>query len=159
MIFHKTLGLHKFFRAHRLISTTKNRQCKFRHIDKVIPKNVLEYRENNSLQTKNGKVYDLKPMKIPLEKGKVYAWCLCGCSKSQPLCDATHDIAEMEIKLKPIFFKVENTGEYWLCNCKQTKHRPFCDGSHVKLANEEREKERLKKKEAAERKRLEAAKK
>lgn len=79
--------------------------------------------------------------------GKTYLWCLCGRSKSQPMCDGTHKFKELRIKLKynrcikffncysqiifrPIKFEVEETKDYWLCNCKQTVNRPFCDGTH-----------------------------
>ncbi len=30
-----------------------------------------------------GKVFDKKPIKIPLEAAKLYAWCTCGNSKMQ----------------------------------------------------------------------------
>ncbi|CAG9575320.1 unnamed protein product [Danaus chrysippus] len=65
-----------------------------------------------------------------LEAGKSYQWCLCGRSKSQPLCDGTHKDHYLKITQRPIRFQVEKTKEYWMCNCKQTKNRPFCDGTH-----------------------------
>ncbi|CAF4838370.1 unnamed protein product [Pieris macdunnoughi] len=95
-----------------------------------IPKNPLTsvYSANN--QKANGTVYDRKPFKMSLQAGKTYSWCLCGKSKSQPLCDGTHKDIYLKISQKPIRFTVEETKEYWLCNCKQTKNRPFCDGTH-----------------------------
>ncbi|XP_034841552.1 CDGSH iron-sulfur domain-containing protein 3, mitochondrial isoform X1 [Maniola hyperantus] len=95
-----------------------------------IPSNPLKkvYAANEQLD--NGIVYDRKPFKLTLEEGKTYAWCLCGRSKSQPLCDGTHKDVFLKITQRPIIFKVEKTKDYWLCNCKQTKNRPFCDGTH-----------------------------
>ncbi|XP_032528691.2 CDGSH iron-sulfur domain-containing protein 3, mitochondrial [Danaus plexippus] len=95
-----------------------------------IPSNPLKqiYSANN--QTENGIVYDRKPFKMMLEAGKSYQWCLCGRSKSQPLCDGTHKDHYLKITQRPIRFQVEKTKEYWMCNCKQTKNRPFCDGTH-----------------------------
>ncbi|XP_037823171.1 CDGSH iron-sulfur domain-containing protein 3, mitochondrial [Lucilia sericata] len=97
---------------------------------KTIPKNVLEGNQTAQLQAENGAIFDKKPFKIHLDQNKVYSWCLCGKSKSQPICDGTHKNEFLKIKLRPIRFKVEKTGDYWLCNCKHTKHRPFCDGTH-----------------------------
>jgi len=37
-----------------------------------------------------GFVYDKKPFKLKVEKHRVYDWCGCGLSHSQPLCDGTH---------------------------------------------------------------------
>lgn len=55
-----------------------------------IPKNPLASAYTASSQKDNGVVYDKKPFKLTLEAGKTYHWCLCGRSKSQPLCDGTH---------------------------------------------------------------------
>ncbi|CAL1682970.1 unnamed protein product [Lasius platythorax] len=96
----------------------------------AIPVNLLKDTYSANLQTKNGAIYDKKPFKIRLEAGKNYSWCLCGQSKSQPLCDGTHKNIFLKIQLRPIRFNVPETKEYWLCNCKQTSNRPFCDGTH-----------------------------
>ncbi|KOB73514.1 hypothetical protein OBRU01_10471, partial [Operophtera brumata] len=95
-----------------------------------IPKNPLESVYSAPQQKDNGIIYDKKPFKISLEAGKTYHWCLCGRSKSQPLCDGTHKDVFLKISQKPVRFTVEKTRDYWLCNCKQTKLRPFCDGTH-----------------------------
>ncbi|XP_037951773.1 CDGSH iron-sulfur domain-containing protein 3, mitochondrial [Teleopsis dalmanni] len=108
----------------RLSSSTKATTTK------SIPKNLLEDKHTATQQSENGAIYDKKPFKLHLEENKTYSWCLCGKSKSQPICDGTHKNEFLKIKLRPIRFKVEKTGDYWLCNCKQTKHRPFCDGTH-----------------------------
>lgn len=98
-----------------------------------IPKNVKEDLITGNKQPENGMVYDKKPFKIELEAGKTYSWCLCGRSKSQPLCDGFHKLTHYKIKQRPVRFTVEETKSYHLCNCKQTLNRPFCDGSHKKL--------------------------
>uniref|UniRef100_A0A2A4J499 Iron-binding zinc finger CDGSH type domain-containing protein n=1 Tax=Heliothis virescens TaxID=7102 RepID=A0A2A4J499_HELVI len=95
-----------------------------------IPKNPLASVYSATNQKDNGVVYDKKPFKLTLEAGKTYHWCLCGRSKSQPLCDGTHKDIYLKITQRPVRFTVEKTKDYWLCNCKQTKNRPFCDGAH-----------------------------
>ncbi|XP_046971387.1 CDGSH iron-sulfur domain-containing protein 3, mitochondrial [Vanessa cardui] len=95
-----------------------------------IPTNVIKQVYSANDQQTNGIVYDRKPFKLVLEEGKTYHWCLCGRSKSQPLCDGTHKDVYLKITQRPIKFQVAKTKEYWLCNCKQTKNRPFCDGTH-----------------------------
>ncbi|XP_044742648.1 CDGSH iron-sulfur domain-containing protein 3, mitochondrial [Chrysoperla carnea] len=95
-----------------------------------IPKNPLTDKHSASFQPDNGAIYDKKPFKMVCEKGKKYAWCLCGKSKTQPLCDGTHKSIFLKIKIRPVRFEVDETKEYWMCNCKQTGNRPFCDGTH-----------------------------
>ncbi|XP_059054664.1 CDGSH iron-sulfur domain-containing protein 3, mitochondrial [Achroia grisella] len=95
-----------------------------------IPNNTLVSVYSAAQQKENGIVYDRKPFKLTLEAGKTYHWCLCGRSKSQPMCDGVHKDVFLKITQRPIRFKVEKTKDYWLCNCKQTKNRPFCDGTH-----------------------------
>lgn len=98
-----------------------------------VPKNAVEDFVNGQHQAENGVVYDKKPFKLHLEAGKSYSWCLCGKSKSQPLCDGFHKNVHYKIKQRPVKFQVEKTGDYYLCNCKQSKNRPFCDGTHKSL--------------------------
>ncbi|CAA9999078.1 unnamed protein product [Nesidiocoris tenuis] len=98
--------------------------------ESALPKNLLEDFHSASSQPENGYIYDKKPFKMVLDPEKHYNWCLCGQSKSQPLCDGTHKAMGLKIKLRPVRFKVAEKKEYWLCNCKQTTHRPFCDGTH-----------------------------
>ncbi|KAI5750319.1 CDGSH iron-sulfur domain-containing protein 3, mitochondrial [Diaphorina citri] len=116
-----------------LLASNQSQVSKYSKIrEELLPVNLLNDYDNMTKQATNGKPYDKKPYKMVLEKDKVYLWCLCGYSKSQPLCDGTHKEKGWSkfIKEKPIKVKVAETKEYWLCNCKQTKHRPFCDGTH-----------------------------
>ncbi|XP_046387708.1 CDGSH iron-sulfur domain-containing protein 3, mitochondrial isoform X2 [Ischnura elegans] len=95
-----------------------------------MPKNILEDFNSSSKQPTCGVIYDKKPFKFTCVKGKKYAWCLCGKSKSQPLCDGTHKNPHLKIKHRPVHFAVDEDRDVWLCNCKQTSKRPFCDGTH-----------------------------
>ncbi|MCF6213143.1 MAG: CDGSH iron-sulfur domain-containing protein [Flavobacteriaceae bacterium] len=66
------------------------------------------------------------PVKVELEKDRRYAWCTCGLSDKQPLCDGAHKGTDM----RPQVFTAADSKDYNLCNCKQTKNAPYCDGSH-----------------------------
>ncbi|MFD1293512.1 CDGSH iron-sulfur domain-containing protein [Lutibacter holmesii] len=66
------------------------------------------------------------PIAVALEAGKKYAWCTCGLSESQALCDGKHKGTGMA----PLVFTADKTETKYLCACKQTKNQPFCDGSH-----------------------------
>jgi len=85
------------------------------------------------------KVFAPSPAGIIVEKGKTYAWCTCGISLKNPLCDGSHktlateENGEVVMPFKSLKFTAEEDGEVWLCNCKQTKTPPFCDGSHKEL--------------------------
>ncbi len=63
---------------------------------------------------------------VALEAGKNYAWCTCGLSESQPLCDGKHKGTGMN----PLVFTAEVSETKNLCSCKATNNAPFCDGSH-----------------------------
>ncbi|KAL2740420.1 hypothetical protein V1478_000561 [Vespula squamosa] len=95
-----------------------------------IPVNPLKEVFSATQQDETGVIYDKKPFKIRCEAGKIYHWCTCGQSKTQPFCDGTHKNIFLKIKLRPVRFTVTETKDYWLCNCKQTLNRPFCDGTH-----------------------------
>ena len=66
------------------------------------------------------------PLAIDLEEGKKYAWCTCGLSAKQPLCDGKHKGTEM----RPLVVTAEKTETKYFCCCKETKNGPLCDGSH-----------------------------
>jgi CDGSH-type Zn-finger protein len=88
-------------------------------------------------------VYKCEPTAVQVEEGKTYAWCTCGLSEKQPLCDGSHkacwttdeqgEITKHFVSLK---FTAEKNEEVWLCNCKHTTTPPFCDGTHKKVAAE-----------------------
>jgi CDGSH-type Zn-finger protein len=78
------------------------------------------------------KIAKTSPTGFTVEKGKTYAWCTCGLSDKQPLCDGQHKTIENGT-FKSLKFTAEEDGEVWLCNCKQTQNPPFCDGSHNRL--------------------------
>ena len=75
------------------------------------------------------KVAGRAPKKMDLEEGRNYAWCSCGLSANQPMCDGAHG----GCGLKPKVFKCEEAGTKWLCTCKQTKNPPYCDGTHNRI--------------------------
>lgn len=85
------------------------------------------------------KAWDKQPSAVQVEQGKTYAWCTCGLSAKNPLCDGSHkqlvyeENGETIMPYKSLKFTAEKTEEVWLCNCKQTKNPPFCDGSHKQL--------------------------
>ena len=70
-----------------------------------------------------------EPAQMDLQEGKTYAWCACGLSKNQPMCDGSHTKGD----LLPKVFKAEKSETAWLCQCKQTGSSPFCDGTHSGL--------------------------
>lgn len=63
-------------------------------------------------------------LQVHMKKDKVYAWCSCGYSGSQPLCDGSHNSIRIpDLKLKPVRFIPDKDMTVWLCNCKQTNNR------------------------------------
>lgn len=66
------------------------------------------------------------PYGVEVEEGKVYAWCSCGRSASQPFCDGSHEGTDFS----PLTYKAEKTETVFFCGCKKTKNQPLCDGSH-----------------------------
>lgn len=69
----------------------------------------------------------LFPIAVEVEEGKIYKWCGCGKSKTQPLCD------KVDCGDKCVTFIADLSEEVYFCNCKQTKNPPWCDGSHAKI--------------------------
>lgn len=68
-----------------------------------------------------------------LETKKVYLWCSCGLSKTQPYCDQSHRGTDF----KPVRYVAKEAGEEVLfCGCKHTQNPPFCDGAHNNLKDE-----------------------
>jgi CDGSH-type Zn-finger protein len=82
------------------------------------------------LNDNRGIVAGNQPVEIELQAGKVYSWCQCGRSKTQPFCDK---VSHVNTGIEPKDFSVSKNRKVWLCMCKQTKTVPYCDGSHNKL--------------------------
>ncbi len=71
------------------------------------------------------------PIAFEVEAGKKYAWCACGHSQNQPLCDGTHKTCT-DIRPKVVSFDESKT--VWFCACKHTNNElGLCDGSHKNL--------------------------
>ena len=71
------------------------------------------------------------PFNILLEQGKVYKWCSCGASWTEPFCD--HKCHFQLTRNRPIIFNVDKSGYYKLCSCKLSANAPFCNGTHKLL--------------------------
>jgi CDGSH-type Zn-finger protein len=69
------------------------------------------------------------PYRVKAEAGRIYFWCACGRSRTQPFCDGSHK----GTGLAPVKWSCTDAGEVWFCGCKQTSGRPFCDGTHSTL--------------------------
>ncbi|HVN78007.1 MAG TPA: CDGSH iron-sulfur domain-containing protein [Terriglobia bacterium] len=74
----------------------------------------------------NPKVAAKQPASLKLEPGKTYAWCRCGLSQNQPLCDGSHKTTDF----RPLVWQATEAKEVWLCQCKHTKTPAYCDGTH-----------------------------
>ncbi len=70
-----------------------------------------------------------KPVSVELEKGKIYYWCQCGNTKTEPFCDGSHKGYFCE----PLLVTVKENVTKKLCTCKNSNNKPFCDGTHKKL--------------------------
>jgi sterol desaturase/sphingolipid hydroxylase (fatty acid hydroxylase superfamily)/CDGSH-type Zn-finger protein len=81
-----------------------------------------------------------EPSVVNLEAEKVYLWCRCGRSRSQPFCDGSHHGS----KNKPMLCRAAKQGCVKLCNCKKTGTPPFCDNSHVRLMKVRAGRDRMK---------------
>ncbi len=74
-----------------------------------------------------------RPVKVDLEKGEEYYFCVCGRSSKQPFCDGSH----AGTSFKPKAFTADEGGEAYLCACKHTRNAPYCDGSHKQFSAEQ----------------------
>ncbi len=84
--------------------------------------------------TKDGKpeprIAGTTPTIMDLEAGVRHAWCACGLSARQPMCDGSH----RGTAFTPVKFTLPEPARRALCNCKRTAGPPWCDGSHSRLA-------------------------
>ena len=69
------------------------------------------------------------PYEKIIKAGERFAWCACGLSKQQPVCDGSHKVTD----LRPIAKVAEKDETIWLCGCKQSGNKPYCDGTHNSL--------------------------
>lgn len=78
---------------------------------------------------KEAKVAGYGPIAVDMKQGVKKAWCTCGLSHQQPLCDGSHRGTDFT----PLIFEEEADAKVFLCTCKKTKNPPYCDGTHIKL--------------------------
>lgn len=69
------------------------------------------------------------PFPLDVEAGRKYAWCACGRSTKQPLCDGSHKGTGIE----PVVITAAKSETVYFCGCKKTGSPPFCNGSHSSL--------------------------
>ncbi|MCA9401343.1 MAG: CDGSH iron-sulfur domain-containing protein [Candidatus Omnitrophica bacterium] len=74
------------------------------------------------------KIPQKRPYVKEMDVGK-YAWCSCGASENQPLCDGSHRTTDFS----PVIVEINEKKRVAWCGCKQTKNPPYCDGSHSNL--------------------------
>jgi len=71
-------------------------------------------------------VFQKRAMPVEVEAGKIYYWCACGRSASQPFCDGAH----RGTSIGPVIYAPKESGKAFFCGCKATKTEPLCDGAH-----------------------------
>ena len=69
------------------------------------------------------------PIGVNVEAGRMYFWCSCGRSATQPFCDDAH----LGTDFGPKAYTAQRTGKVWFCLCKHTRNPPLCDGTHKTL--------------------------
>jgi CDGSH-type Zn-finger protein len=65
------------------------------------------------------------PYAVRVEEGKLYRWCRCGLSATQPWCDDSHQGTGLE----PIEFVAPISEVFFMCGCKGSDNPPFCFGN------------------------------
>jgi CDGSH-type Zn-finger protein len=74
----------------------------------------------------------LAPIKVSVEKDKIYAFCTCGHTGNSPWCDGAHKQIENN-PFKSLKVSFDESKDVYLCQCKQSTNMPFCDGSHKQI--------------------------
>ncbi|MCE9663940.1 CDGSH iron-sulfur domain-containing protein [Halomonas sp. M5N1S17] len=69
------------------------------------------------------------PYAVDVVAGKTYVWCACGRSVTQPFCDGSHKVTE----LQPVVYKAQRDETLYFCGCKHTATPPLCNGTHKTL--------------------------
>jgi len=131
-------GPYRQHRLHEHFVGTEPNTLKYHLLQDKMPLEPYGLQGNNHLHPAKGKIASKMPTRVFMKKDKVYAWCSCGYSGSQPLCDGSHRTHNFPNNgLRPVRFIPDKDMEVWLCNCKQTKNRPFCDGSHKNIKDKD----------------------
>jgi CDGSH-type Zn-finger protein len=76
------------------------------------------------------KIAQTSPIPVTVEAGKMYFWCACGESRTQPFCDGSHK----GTGFSPVAYTAENDGRVFFCACKRSANGVLCDGSHKTLS-------------------------
>jgi len=74
------------------------------------------------------KIAQAGPYIAEVNPGK-YAWCACGLSKNQPMCDGSHKTTD----IRPVIVEITEKKKVAWCGCKHSQNKPFCDGFHRNL--------------------------
>ncbi|CAJ0946569.1 unnamed protein product, partial [Mesorhabditis belari] len=132
-------GPNRMYRKGKHFVGTEPPELKYHQLQDKKPHDAYGLQGTNHQLPGTGKIHSKLPTKVLMKKDKVYAWCSCGYSGTQPLCDGTHNMTHIPRQtLKPVRFIPDQDMTVWLCNCKQTKNRPFCDGTHKCLKEEDK---------------------
>ena len=91
--------------------------------------NHLIIKTKVSINLKKQNIAHLYPIEAFLEVGRIYLWCACGRTKTEPFCDGSHQ----GTGIKPLEYRVLASKTVLLCQCKHSKNPPICDGSHKDL--------------------------
>mmetsp|Transcript_4978 Transcript_4978/g.4123 ORF Transcript_4978/g.4123 Transcript_4978/m.4123 type:complete len:161 (+) Transcript_4978:59-541(+) len=74
------------------------------------------------------KVAQYRPYVCTVESGKVYWWCACGESKTQPWVDGHCKCSKREGGFRPRRWEPEHTGVRLFCGCKSCFTSPTWNG-------------------------------
>ncbi|TGZ52500.1 hypothetical protein CRM22_010612 [Opisthorchis felineus] len=85
-----------------------------------------------------GLIADKRPFRMVCLPNRIYWWCSCGHSQTQPFCDGNHvriigqtpHFQINKFEYRPVRMTFKEKTEVWWCTCKQTNEPPYCDGSH-----------------------------